>query len=429
MAKRKTNEQFKKEIFDLVGNEYTFLDPYVNTHTKLRVKHNKCGNVYEVQPSHFSRGSRCPFCRGKAKKTDAEFKREVCDLVGNEYTFLDSYVNAKIKLRVKHNKCNSIYKVQPYVFLQGKRCPKCFGNHKKTDADFNKEVFNLVGGEYTFLDKYINAYTRIRVKHNKCGNVYKVKPNNFLNGSRCPYCFGTFKKTNGQFKQEIYDLVGNEYVFLDPYINDGTKLRVKHNKCGHTYKVKPNYFFSGSRCPYCAINAKKTDAKFKQEVYALVGSEYTFLDTYVNAGTKLRVKHNTCGNTYGVRPTDFFSHHTRCPYCNSPKGETIIAKILDTLNIKYEYQKTFDDLKDTQSLSYDFYIPSQAILIEYQGIQHYQPVDHFGGKGRFELQQKHDKLKSDYAKNHHYNLIAIPYTEDTFSKIKKYLIKHGLTKL
>ena len=427
VTKRKTDEQFKKEIFDLVGNEYTFLDPYVNTHTKLRVKHNKCGNVYKVQPSHFSRGSRCPFCSGKAKKTDTEFKKEAFDLVGDEYTFLDPYINARTKLRVKHNKCGHVYEIQPYAFLQGKRCPKCFGKHKKTDADFKKEIFNLVGNEYVFLDSYVNAYTKIRVKHNECGNVYKVKPNNFLNGSRCPYCFGTFKKTNGQFKQEIYDLVGDEYVFLDPYINDGTKLRVKHNKCGHTYKVKPNYFIGGSRCPYCYGTPKKTNTQFKQEVFDLVGNEYTFIDSYVNNKTKIRVKHIKCGNIYGVRPTDFMQG-CRCPYCNTPKGETLINKILKSLNIKYEYQKTFEDLRDDKLLSYDFFIPSQSVLIEYQGIQHYESVDYFGGEDKFKYQQKHDKMKADYAKDHSYNLIAVPYTEDTFAKIKKYLIKHGLTK-
>lgn len=35
MTKRKTDEQFQQEIYDLVGDEYTFLDPYVNTHTQL----------------------------------------------------------------------------------------------------------------------------------------------------------------------------------------------------------------------------------------------------------------------------------------------------------------------------------------------------------------------------------------------------------
>ena len=365
MTKRKTDADFKQEIEDLVGSEYTFLDTYVNTHTKLRVKHNKCGHIYEVSPSHFIRGSRCSYCSGKAKKTDADFKKEIYNLVGDDYTFLDSYINARTTLRVKHEKCNNIYEVQPYAFLQGKRCPYCFGNPKKTDADFKKEAFGLVGDEYTFLDAYDNAYTKIRVKHNECGNIYEVKPNNFLNGSRCPYCSAGTNKTDAKFKQEVYDLVGSEYTFLDPYVNNCTKLRVKHNKCG---------------------------------------------------------------NTYEVRPTDFISHSTRCPYCNSPKGELIISRILDALNINYAVQKKFENLKDTQPLSYDFFIPSQSILIEYQGVQHYQPVDHFGGKSKFKIQQKHDKMKASYAKIHNYKLIAVPYTEDNFSKIKKYLIKHGLTK-
>ena len=129
-----------------------------------------------------------------------------------------------------------------------------------------------------------------------------------------------------------------------------------------------------------------------------------------------------------MAPTEFFRHNTRCPYCNSPKGEFIINKILKFMGIKYKYQQSFDDLRDTQLLSYDFYIPDQAILIEYQGQQHYEPVDHFGGSDRFVIQQKHDKMKADYAKEHGYNLIAVPYTEDTFSKIKKYLLQHGLKK-
>ena len=300
---------------------------------------------------------------------------------------------------------------------------------KKTDAEFKQEVFDLVGDEYTLLDNYVNSQTKIRVKHNKCGHIYKVKPNNFLNrGSRCPYCSGNHKKTDVEFKHEIFNLVSNEYVFLDSYVNNKTKLRVKHNKCGHIYKVEPDAFLRGNRCPLCSAGTNKTDAQFQQEVFNLVGDEYTFLDPYVNSYTKLRVKHNKCDNTYEVRPADFISHQTRCPYCNNSKGELIISKILNTLSINYEPQKTFDDLKDTAYLSYDFFIPDQSILIEYQGQQHYESVDCFGGESRFAIQQKHDKMKSDYAKEHNYTLIAVPYTEDTFSKIKKYLIKHGLKK-
>lgn len=361
------------------------------------------------------------------KNTDAEFKEQVRSLADNEYTFLDNYINAKTKLRVRHNKCGNIYEVKPNNFLNGNRCPYCAGYIKKTDNEFKQEIYDLVGNEYTFLDPYVNSKTKLRVKHNKCGNIYKVTPDNFLMGRRCPYCSAEItNKTDTRFKKEVFNLVGNEYVFLDTYVNSNTKIKVKHIKCGKTYKVKPNNFLRGQRCPYCiGGNIKKMDKQFKNEVKNLVGNEYTFLDSYVNRETKIRVKHNSCGSIYEVEPGNFLSG-TRCPYCNSPKGETIISKILDSLHIKYEYQKTFDDLRDTQPLSYDFFIPTQNILIEYQGQQHYQPIDHFGGKARFKIQHKHDKMKADYAKSNNYKLIAVPYTKDTFSKIKKYLIKQDL---
>lgn len=326
-----------------------------------------------------------------------------------------------------HNKCGYTYKVTPTHFLTGKRCPYCFGTHKKTDKQFKKEVYDLVEDEYTFLETYQGNHTKIKVKHNECGLVYSVQPSDFLQGKRCPNCFGTHKKTDDQFKHEIYDIVGDEYYFIDSYVNAQTNLKVRHNKCGNVYMVKPANFLQGKRCPYCFGTPKKNNACFKQEVYNLVGTEYLFLDTYVNGKTKLRVKHDKCGHIYKVKPNAFFSG-CRCPYCNISHGEDFINKILKSLGTNYEYQKSFDDLRDIQPLSYDFYIPDQNILIEYQGRQHYQPIDYFGGEPQFKLQQKHDKMKSDYAKSHRYNLIAVPYTEDTLSKIKRYLLQHGLTK-
>ena len=361
----------------------------------------------------------------RRSKTDEQFKQEVQDLVGNEYTFLESYVGAKTKIKVKHNKCGNIYKVTPTHFLSGERCPYCFGKVKKTDKQFKQEVYNLVGNDYVFLDSYVNTDTKIKVKHNKCDGVYEVRPSTFLQGYRCPYCNGNAKKTDKQFRQEVYDLVGDEYTFLDSYVGSQNKIRVKHNKCGNIYKVIPNNFIKGHGCPYCFGKVKKTDKQFKQEVYNLVGNEYTFLEHYRGALTKIKVKHIKCGNIYKVKPAMFLIGY-RCPYCNSPKGELIIDKILKSLNISYEPQKTFDDLKDKSYLSYDFYIPDQNILIEYQGKQHYEPINYFGGEATFKVQKQHDQIKSDYAKEHGYNLIAIPYTEDTLPKIKKYLIKHGL---
>ena len=139
------------------------------------------------------------------KKNNTQFLREVYKQVKNEYTFLERYINSRTKILVRHNTCEYEFLVNPHNFLDGKqtRCPKCSGKMKKTDKEFIKEVFDLVGNEYTFLDEYITNNKKIRVKHNKCGYIYNVKPNDFQQGRRCPNCTVNKEKTDSIFKPFI----------------------------------------------------------------------------------------------------------------------------------------------------------------------------------------------------------------------------------
>ena len=61
-------------------------------------------------------------------------------------------------------------------------------------------------------------------------------------------------------------------------------------------------------------------------------------------------------------------------------------------------------------LSYDFYIPSKKILIEYNGKQHYEFHKLFHKNYHdFLIQKHHDWLKRKFAKNNEYKLLIIPY--------------------
>lgn len=65
MSHKKTQEEFKKEVEDGTNGEYTLLGEYVNNRTKVLIRHNceKCNNnEYEVRPTDFTRGNRCPSC-------------------------------------------------------------------------------------------------------------------------------------------------------------------------------------------------------------------------------------------------------------------------------------------------------------------------------------------------------------------------------
>lgn len=208
------------------------------------------------------------------------------------------------------------------------------------------------------------------------------------------------KKTTEEFKKEIYELVGDEYTLMDEYINCQTKVTMLHNKCGNEYKVKPNDFQQGHRCPFCKNNNKrKTNKEFIQRVKDQVGNEYTFLEEYINSRTKLKVKHNSCSKVYSVKPADFLQG-CRCPYCNNSKGETVIEKWLTKNNYKYEKQFSFSDCKYKRVLPFDFKLEDSSgkiILIEYDGVQHFKECWY---SESFELQQTRDNIKNDYCNSH-----------------------------
>ena len=115
-----------------------------------------------------------------------------------------------------------------------------------------------------------------------------------------------------------------------------------------------------------------------------------------------------------------------CPYLTTYKGEEYIKQYLQKNNIVFNTQQKFSDLLGTGDgqLSYDFSILDEKygyILIEYNGIQHYEAVDYFGGEEQFKKQKEHDKRKRDYAKKHGYKLITVKYTYDTYESVEEYL--------
>jgi hypothetical protein len=115
------------------------------------------------------------------------------------------------------------------------------GRKRKTNEKFVEEIHELVKDEYIFLEKYIKSKTKILCRHNKCGHEWKVKPNQFLRGSRCPNCHQKAKKSNKQFVKEVYEFVGDEYEFLEKYKGIETKILCKHKKCNHKWKIKPKH--------------------------------------------------------------------------------------------------------------------------------------------------------------------------------------------
>lgn len=60
-------------------------------------------------------------------------------------------------------------------------------------------------------------------------------------------------------------------------------------------------------------------------------------------------------------------------------------------------------------MRFDFYLPQYNTLIEYDGKQHFEPIEFFGGEEKFNKLQENDKIKNEYCKNNKIPLIRISY--------------------
>ena len=93
-------------------------------------------------------------------------------------------------------------------------------------------------------------------------------------------------------------------------------------------------------------------------------------------------------------------------------GHIRVTKCLERLKIKYVEEKTFEDLKHKSFLRLDVYFEFLGVraAVEYDGVQHAQAVDAWGGTEGLSTGRKRDLLKSEYCRDNNIRLLRIPHT-------------------
>ena len=194
------------------------------------------------------------------------------------------------------------------------------------------------------------------------------------------------------------------------------------------HQTKIVNILNGCGCPDCNIDRfvnqmrlSVSEAKLRlQEMNA----NCLNIDEYINLETEnLIFVCEFCQRQYTTSLLKFIRYAKHdCPICsinNMSSGELKIYNYLHDNNIKHEQQKCFCDCKDERMLPFDFYLPEYNACIEYQGQQHYTPIEVFKGESGFELRQKHDEMKRNFCIKNNIKLIEIPYWE--YNNIEKIL--------
>lgn len=122
-----------------------------------------------------------------------------------------------------------------------------------------------------------------------------------------------------------------------------------------------------------------------------------------------------CGNTFTELPARVLNGHVRsCGCLIRSSREMLIEKILIENEIKYQTQYSFSDCKSDKNyvLRYDFAImkdDNSIHLIEYDGEQHFYPIELFGGEKGFIETQQRDQIKNKYCLDNNIPLTRLNY--------------------
>ena len=120
-----------------------------------------------------------------------------------------------------------------------------------------------------------------------------------------------------------------------------------------------------------------------------------------------------CGRIVpNVSAADLVSGNRKyCGDCSISSGEEHLLHLISQIYPEIEHHKMFDTCINKNSgrrLIFDYYLPKEAVLVEYDGKQHYAPYGDWGVN--FEAANARDVLKNEWCKENGIPLIRIPYT-------------------
>ena len=131
-----------------------------------------------------------------------------------------------------------------------------------------------------------------------------------------------------------------------------------------------------------------------------------------------------CGKQFCPNIMDIQKAPDSCNCSIKSKGERKIYSWLNDRNILFEMQKTFPDCKPkNRVLMFDFFLPTYNIIIEFDGKQHFEPNEYFGGEEQLQQTKQYDEYKNEWAKNHDIKMIRIAYHEDIEERLNEEIVK------
>ena len=336
---------------------------------------------------------------------------------GDRYDYSDCiYINNKTKLKIVCKEHGEFYQTPLNHEYFKCNCPKCAKCQKIDTKIFIEMSESIHEKNYNYsMVEYKNMISKIKIFCKKHG-IFEQTPQNHLKYG-CKKCSFEKKRSNIQDFIERSNIVHkNLYNYtLTDYDTMHKKVKILCKEHG-IFEQSPANHLSGKKCPKCSKNHKKSIDNIIIKLKKLHQDKYLYhLSNFDKTSNKIDIfciKHGIFQQTLN----NHLDGHG-CPDCNDSSGEKIISNILKEKKINFVKQKKFKNCKDVRTLSFDFYLPEQNMCIEYDGVQHFKPIERWGGEKNYKIIKSHDEIKNKFCNKEKILLLRITYKDNIESKL------------
>ena len=190
VSRRKTQEQFEAEVHSH-NPHIRITGQYRGAHKSITAECAICSYSWTAEAHCLARGTGCPRCSKKERKTTERFVEELQTLLP-DVVIVGCYVNVSTPIECKCKKCGHRWSAVPNSLLSGHGCPSCkairTGDLKrKSHEQFIKELASI-NARIVVLGKYKSSDTPIECRCTECEYIWSPRPNDLLNGGGCPNC-------------------------------------------------------------------------------------------------------------------------------------------------------------------------------------------------------------------------------------------------
>jgi len=288
---------------------------------------------------------------GRAKLTNEQFDTNR-NLKSRKIKRLSDYSGPYDKINFLCTKCQFTWKSQADT-IRKKGCPNCAGNRKLTNRIVDEKIkkTNIIR-----LSNIINSRSPIKVICKKCEYSWETNTNSLINHKTgCPKCSGRIPISIQNVNEKLEKEERNIKALQKPK-HSKQQIKWKCLECNHIWIATVNgVMHAKSNCPRCAKNPRYNEKRTHKYLERLFPNSSIKKQKLINKEIKMG-------------------------------DETIRSKIF----IDFE-------VKDGDNIIY----------VEYNGRQHYEPCDRFGGESEFRKVQIRDEWLRAYCKDKNVHLIEI----------------------